>query len=90
MPRFTTAAIEEVMPKRKQRQPSQRAQIQREYREALQNAINDQRALVVELDSSDKPLTVRNRIKRAAQTLGREDVSIRRRRDKIVAYASPE
>jgi len=87
MPRFTTAPIEEVVPKRKQRHPSQRAQIQREYRDALQNAVNRQdQALVVELEPSDKPLTVRNRIKRAAKSLELNDITIRRRRDRIVAY----
>lgn len=90
MPRFTTAPIEEVAPKRKQRQPSQRAQIQQEYREALQQALQEKRALVVEMDGSDKPLTVRNRIKRAAQTLGAEDLVVRRRRNRIVAYRPEE
>ena len=91
MPRFTTAPIEEVVPKRKLRQPSQRAQIQQQYREALQNAMSSQRqALVVELEPDDKPLTVRNRIKRAADSLGLEEVAIRRRRDRIIAYLSKE
>jgi hypothetical protein len=87
MPRFTTAPVEEVVPKRRQRQPSQRAQTQREYREALESAVNDRnQALVVELDPDDKPLTIRNRIKRAADTLGLEDIAIRRRKDRIIAY----
>jgi hypothetical protein len=87
MARFTTAPIEEVVPKRKNRQPSQRAQVQQQYREALQNALNSQhQALVVELEADDKPLTVRNRIKRAAHSLGLESIAIRRKRDRIVAY----
>jgi hypothetical protein len=91
MPRFTTAPIEEVAPKRKQRQPSQRAQIQQQYRDALQDAVSGrQEALVVELDSDDKPLTVRNRIKRAADTLGLDNIAIRRRRDRIIAYLPNE
>lgn len=93
MPRFTTAPVQEVMPQRKQRQPSQRAQMQQQYRDALRDAIvNKHEALVVELEPEDKPLTIRNRIKRAAETLGLENVAIRRRRDRIVAYRgdSPE
>jgi hypothetical protein len=87
MPQFTVARVEEVIPKRKQRQPSQRAQVQAQYQEALRNALNvEGRALVVEMDPSDKPLTIRNRIRRAADSLGYEDVTIRRRRNKIVAY----
>ena len=51
MPRFTTAPVQEVMPQRKQRQPSQRAQMQQQYRDALQDAIvNKHEALVVELE----------------------------------------
>lgn len=87
MARFATAAVEEVVPKRTQRQPSQRSQIQQQYQQALNDAVLDQhRALVVELEPSDKPLTIRNRIRRAAESLGLEDIVIRRRRDRIVAY----
>ncbi|HLJ66534.1 MAG TPA: hypothetical protein VKX16_04155 [Chloroflexota bacterium] len=86
MPRFTTAPVEEVVPRRKQRQPSQRAQMQRQYREALRDAVDNRQALVVELDPDDKPLTIRSRLKRAAVALGLDDVQIRRRRDRIVAY----
>ena len=87
MPRFTTAPVEDVAPKRKQRQPSQRAQIQKQYQEALRDAmLHKQEALVVELEADDKPLTIRNRIKRAAEVLGLENVNIRRKRDRIVVY----
>jgi hypothetical protein len=87
MPRFTTAPVEEVAPKRKQRNPSQRAQTRRQYQDALRSALIDNReALVVELESEDKPLTIRNRIKRAAEALGLDDVAIRRRGNRIVAY----
>ena len=87
MPRFTTAPITEVVPKRKQRNPSARAQTQQQYQEALRNALesNDQ-ALVVELESDDKPLTIRNRIKRAANQLGLDNITVRRRGQRIVAY----
>lgn len=89
MVRFTSAPVEEVMPARKQRQPSQRSQIQRQYQDAVRDAIIIRhKALVVELDPNDKPLTIRNRIKRAADSLGLEDLSIRRRRNKIIAYES--
>ncbi len=87
MPRFSTAPVDEVAPKRKQRHPSPRAQIQQQYQEALRNALeSNDRALVVELEGDDKPLTIRNRIKRAAQQIGRDDISIRRRGNRIVAY----
>ncbi|MBV9280643.1 MAG: hypothetical protein JOZ41_11215 [Chloroflexi bacterium] len=87
MPRFTTAPVEEVAPKRRQRQPSQRAQTQQQYQEALRSALLDKsEALVVELDPGDKPLTIRNRIKRAADLLGLEHIVIRRKKDRIVAY----
>jgi len=39
MPRFTTAAIEDVTPKRKSKQPSQRSQTQEQYQQALRDAI---------------------------------------------------
>jgi hypothetical protein len=87
MPRFTSAPLEEVVPQRKQRQPSQRSQTQKQYQDALRDALLERReALVVELEPDDKPLTIRNRIKRAADGLGLENVAIRRRRDRIVAY----
>ena len=79
--------MEEVAPKRRQRQPSQRAQTQQQYQEALRSALLDKsEALVVELDPGDKPLTIRNRIKRAADLLGLEHIVIRRKKDRIVAY----
>ena len=87
MPRFTTAPVEEVAPKRKTRGPSRRAQLQQEYREAMRDAIVDkQQAFVVELDPDDKPLMIRNRIKRAIEQLGLENVSVRRRGNRVVAY----
>ena len=87
MPRFTTAPIEEVVPKRKSRQPSMRSQIRHEYQEAVRDAlVRRGEALVVELEPDDKPLTIRNRIKRAAESIGVDNVTIRRRRDRIVAY----
>jgi hypothetical protein len=91
MPRFATAPVEEVAPKRKQRQPSQRAQIQRQYQEALRDAIlSKHQALVVELEPDDKPLTIRNRIKRAAQVLNLDHIVIRRRRDRLIAFRQEE
>jgi hypothetical protein len=90
MVRFTTAPVEDVAPRRKQRSPSPRSQVAQQYRDALQDALTSgEQALVVELESSDKPLTIRNRIKRAAQQLGRDDVVVRRRGNKIVAYSDP-
>jgi hypothetical protein len=87
MVRFSTAPVDEVAPKRKQRQPSQRAQIQRQYQDALRQGLIERReAVVVELEPDDKALTIRNRIKRAADRLGLEDVAIRRRGNRIIAY----
>ncbi|MGH2448729.1 MAG: hypothetical protein ACRDFS_09045 [Chloroflexota bacterium] len=89
MPRFSTAAVQDVLPARKLRQPSQRAQIQRQYREQLRSALCEKHeALVVELEPGDKPLTIRNRLKRAADALGVTDITIRRKRNRIVAYES--
>jgi hypothetical protein len=89
MPRFSTAPVDEVAPKRKQRHTSKRAQIQKQYQDALREAIdNGGQALVIELEPEDKPLTVRNRIKRAADTIGIENITIRRRKDRILAYQS--
>ncbi len=91
MPRFTTAPVEQVAPKRRQRQPSQRSQVRKQYQEALRDAVlYKHEALVVELDPSDKPLTVRNRIKRAADSLGIDGLVVRRRKDRIVAYMPGE
>jgi hypothetical protein len=91
MPRFTTAPVEQVAPKRRQRQPSQRSQIRKQYQEALRDAVSyKHEALVVELDPSDKPLTIRNRIKRAAETLGIDGLVVRRRKDRIIAYVPGE
>lgn len=91
MVRFTTAPVDEVAPKRKQRQPSQRAQIQRQYQDALRQGLIDRReAVVVELEPDDKALTIRNRIKRAADRLGLDDVAIRRRGNRIIAYRTED
>jgi hypothetical protein len=90
MAKFGTAPVQDVAPRRKQRQPSNRARIQAQYREALQGAIDNQQALVVEIEDDDKPLTIRNRLKRAADSLGLEHIVIRRRRGRIVAYQPEE
>jgi hypothetical protein len=91
VPRFTTAPVEQVAPKRRQRQPSQRSQIRKQYQEALRDAVlYKHEALVVELDPTDKPLTIRNRIKRAADALGIDGLVVRRRKDRIVAYVPGE
>jgi hypothetical protein len=67
MPRFTTAAIEDVIPKRKAKQQTQRSKTREQYQQALRDAIlGKSEALVVELEDGEKPLTIRNRIKAAA------------------------
>lgn len=91
MPRFTTAPVEQVAPKRRQRQPSQRSQVRKQYQDALRDAVQyKHEALVVELEPSDKPLTIRNRIKRAADALGIDGLVVRRRKGRIVAYVPDE
>jgi hypothetical protein len=88
--RFTTAPIEDVVPKRKAKQPTQRAQTREQYQQALRNAIlGRSEALVVELEDGEKALTIRNRIKAAADWLGLEHIKIRRRGNRIIAYQDP-
>ncbi len=88
MARFSSAPVEEVLPQRSARQPSKRAQIQTQYQEALREAVLEKReALVVQLEPEDKALTIRNRIKRAAELLGVEDIVIRLRRDRVIAFS---
>jgi len=82
MAQFSVAAAVDVVPQKKSRGPSQRVQTQQAYQEALHNAVIDQgEALVVILDDEDKPLTIRNRIKRAADRLELKDIAIRCRKD---------
>lgn len=87
MPRFASAPVEEILPPRKPQGPSKRTRMRQEYEAAARDALIDRReALVVLLEAEDNPLTIRNRIKRAAVALGIEDVVIRRRGDRIIAY----
>ncbi|HZU14019.1 MAG TPA: hypothetical protein VFB58_14350 [Chloroflexota bacterium] len=87
MTRFKTAPITDVVPRRRGTEPSRRAQIRTQYQDALKNAVLDHHeALVVEMDANDKPLTIRNRIQRAAEALGVSDLRVRRRGNRIVAY----
>jgi hypothetical protein len=90
MAKFGTAPIQDVVPRRQQHRPSQRAQIQAEYQQALQDAIDNQLALVVELEDDDNPLTIKNRLKRAAESLGIEHLLIRRRKHRIIAFQPEE
>lgn len=87
MAQFSSAPVNQVVPQRKQRQPSQRVQTQQQYQEALRAALDSPgMALVTQLEGDDKPLTIRSRIKRAAEAIGADDIVIRRRKDKIYAY----
>lgn len=86
MARFSTAPLQEVVPPPITKGPSQRALLQEEYREALKNALDVGEALVLDLEPDDKPLTIRNRLTKAAHALGREDLTIRRKRNRILAY----
>lgn len=86
MVKFTTAPVDQVAPRRTAQRPSARAQVRQQYQEALQQALQSGEALVVELEAEDKPLTIRNRIQRAAQQLEILNLVIRRRGQRIVAY----
>lgn len=91
MTRFTTAPVDEIVPRRRERAPSQRAELQRQYRDAIENAIiNEGEALIVHLDPDEKPLTIRSRVKKAAQSLGLDSVVIRRRGRRIIVYQPRE
>jgi hypothetical protein len=52
----------------------------------LRDALDQAQALVTELESADKPLTIRKRLERAVQALGRGDLAVRRRGNRIVVY----
>lgn len=91
MVRFTTAPIEEAAPKPKSQSPSRRQQIREQYRDELESAVQNHRALAVEFDPDvDKPITIRNRLQRAANDLGYTDLKIRRRKNVIFAYLPSE
>ncbi len=87
MPRFSTAPVTEVAPQRTTKGPSPRSLLQQEYREVLQNALDVGHALVIEQDPADKALTIRNRVSKAAQALGHDDLTIRRKGTTILAYS---
>jgi len=86
MPHFSTAPVDEVAPQRKTRGPSPRSVLQQEYREALQSALDAGQALVVDLEPDDKPLTIRNRVSKAAAVLGHGNLTIRRKGNRVLAY----
>lgn len=97
MPRFGKAEVMDVIPRR--RQPSQRSQIQGIYTTALADAIQNDQALEMELDEGDNTLTVRYRIKRAADTLGFSSrptsdgapfVKIRRKGNRMYAFLAKD
>ena len=90
MARFGMAPVQEVVPKKYQERPSQRAQLRAQYQQALQDAVNQQQALVVELEEGDKDMTIRARLRKAAEALGLEDIVIRRRGNQVIAYRPAE
>jgi hypothetical protein len=61
-----------------------------QYEQALQEAIDQQQALIIVLEEGDNALTIRNRIARAAARLGLGDIVVRRRGERIVAYRQQE
>ena len=88
MIKFTTAPVDQVVPTRRTQRSSTRAQVRQQYQDALEHALDSGEALVVELESEDNPLTIRNRIKRAAEQLEIAHLVIYRRGQRIVAYQS--
>jgi hypothetical protein len=89
MPTFSTASRADVVPKQQTKGPSQRTIIHEHYVSALRDALDAGQALVIELEPDDKEFTIKNRINRAVKTLGREDLTVRRRGDQLVAYSTP-
>lgn len=90
MAKFVMAPIRDVVPAYHRRNRSRRAEVRAQYEQALQDALDQQQALVVELEEGEKPLTIRARLRNAAEALSFEDIVIRRRGDQIVAYRRGE
>jgi hypothetical protein len=90
MATFSTAPVSDVVRPPKIKQPSQRRQNAEQYTAALSDALEHGQALVVEFDPDDKVLTIRNRLQRAARSLGRDDLTIRRRGQRVLAYPAPD
>src|SRR5689334_5476892 len=88
MPIFTTVPKETVLPRSSG--PSQREVVRQQYRDALSSALEAGRALVIEFDPEDKVLTIRNRVKRAADTLGQPDIVVRQQGTTVIAYRADD
>jgi hypothetical protein len=87
MPRFTNTSHDDVLPQNKRDQPSLRQQTQQQYQDRLRSAVVERhQALVVELEPEDKPLTIRNRLKRAGERLGIANLVICQRGRQVIAY----
>lgn len=87
MAQFKRVPVDEARPLTKAKVPSQRDQIRREYEEALRDAVIDHgEALAILIGPDDKPLTIKNRIDRAAQALGLDRIKVRRKGDYVFAY----
>jgi hypothetical protein len=89
MATFTTAPASVVVRPPKIKQPSQRRQIAEKYTAALRDALDQGQALVMELEPDDMVLTIRNRLHRAARSLGHDDLTIRRRGQRVLVYSVP-
>jgi hypothetical protein len=91
MAQFKRVPVDEARPVTKAKVPSQRDQIRREYEEALQDAvIGHGEALAILIGPDDKPLTIKNRIDRAAQSLGLDHIKVRRKGDYVYAYVDSD
>jgi hypothetical protein len=88
MPTFAMTSRADVVPKQKIKGPSQRTIMQEQHASTLRDALDAGQALVIGLERDDKVLTVKNRINCAIKALGREDLTVRQRGNRVVVYAA--
>ncbi len=72
--------------RRRSRKVSNRALIVTQYRQALKEAFEVGKALIIDLDKGERAPTVANRVAEGVLQLGVDDVVIHRRGRRIVAY----
>jgi hypothetical protein len=78
--------VDEVAPKRKTSGPTNRAVVQTRHRQALKEAMEAGKALLIDLDDGDKSLTILSRIFKAAESFGVDQVKVRRRGNRMAVY----
>lgn len=92
MPSFTSSPVASVLPKtNKTANPGVRKAAFQAMLSQVQTLVDtdendtNRPALIVELDETDKPITIRNQINRAAAQLG-ITMYVRRRGSQVIAY----